>query len=202
MVKESNPISQEMIQQAVTFHGHLCPGLAMGIRAAEIVLKEMGRHDEQDELLAQVETDMCAVDAIQLFVGCTFGRGNLIHHDYGKNAYSFFRASQGKAIRIVSKASAGGPMSEEHQGLWQKLRNKSITPEEKKRFWQLQNQRAQSILEAPLETLYEFTEPPALPTRRNGAPRYVAFDRCGEMVAENKSRKYGGQTLCKPCSEG
>jgi len=201
MVWETPAISEEMVQQAIAFHGHLCPGLAMGIRAAEIALLELGRHSEDDELLAQVETDMCAVDAIQLLTGCTFGRGNLIHRDYGKNAYSFYRPSQGRALRIVSRASAGGPMSKEHQALWHKLRDKSMTPGEKTRFWQLQNARAEVILTAPLDTLYEFKEPPALPVRRNGAPKYVRCEDCGEMVAEHKSKPQGGKTLCIPCAQ-
>ena len=200
MVGETPLISEEMVQQATAFHGHLCPGLAMGIRAAEIALRELGRHSEHDELLAQVETDMCAVDAIQLLTGCTFGRGNLIYRDYGKNAYTFYRPSQGRAFRIASKPTAGGPMGEEHQALWQKLRDKSMTPEEKPRFWQLQNARAKAILAAPLDTLYAFTEPSALPARRNGAPKYVRCEQCGEMVAEHKSTQHNGKTLCIPCA--
>jgi formylmethanofuran dehydrogenase subunit E len=31
---------------------------------------------------------MCAVDAIRFLTGCTFGKGNLVHLDHGKNARS------------------------------------------------------------------------------------------------------------------
>ncbi len=43
----------------------MCPGLAMGIRAAEIALVEIGAHSMDEEVVAVVETDMCAIDAIQ-----------------------------------------------------------------------------------------------------------------------------------------
>ena len=46
--------------------------------------------------VAVTETDMCAVDAIQALVGCTFGKGNLIFRDRGKVAFTFFRRSDGK----------------------------------------------------------------------------------------------------------
>lgn len=48
-------------------------GLAIGIRAAEIALREIRPHAEDEEVIAIVATDMCAVDAIQYLVGCTFG---------------------------------------------------------------------------------------------------------------------------------
>ncbi len=65
---------RDKIDNVVRFHGHMCPGLAIGIRAAEIALREIGPHAEDEEVIAIVETDMCAVDAIQYLVGCTFGR--------------------------------------------------------------------------------------------------------------------------------
>ena len=77
-------ISPRLIEETIRFHGHSCPGLALGIRAAEVALKESERAPDE-EVVAVVETDMCGVDAIQYLTGCTFGKGNLIHLDYGKN---------------------------------------------------------------------------------------------------------------------
>jgi formylmethanofuran dehydrogenase subunit E len=37
------------------FHGHMCPGLAIGIRAAEIALREIGPHPVDEEVVAIVE---------------------------------------------------------------------------------------------------------------------------------------------------
>ena len=63
-----------------------------------------------EEIVAVVETEMCAVDAIQALTGCTFGKGNLIHRDWGKNAYTFFRRSDGKACESrLAKAGAAHP---------------------------------------------------------------------------------------------
>ena len=74
----SSSLSQEMIEQTIRFHGHSCPGLAIGMRVAELALNEFG-HAADEEVVAVVETDMCAVDAVQFLMGCTFGKGNLVH---------------------------------------------------------------------------------------------------------------------------
>ena len=104
---DENIINKELIDQTIGFHGHWCPGLAIGIRAAEYALKEMGKAPDE-EIVAVVETDMCGVDAIQFLVGCTFGKGNLIHKDYGKTAFTFYRRSDGKAARLVTRADFHG----------------------------------------------------------------------------------------------
>ncbi len=55
------PIDQataEAVDRAKAFHGHFCPGLATGIRAAEIALREIGSHSKDEEVVAIVETDM------------------------------------------------------------------------------------------------------------------------------------------------
>lgn len=94
-------ISADDLRDVVQFHGHLCPGLALGYRVAKAVLRELKAdrpHDE--ELVAVVENDSCAVDAVQFITGCTFGKGNLIFHDYGKHVYTFFNRRTGQGVRI------------------------------------------------------------------------------------------------------
>jgi formylmethanofuran dehydrogenase subunit E len=48
----------ETVKQVQEFHGHMCPGLAIGIRAAEVALDEIGPHSADEEVVAIVETDM------------------------------------------------------------------------------------------------------------------------------------------------
>ena len=122
------------IAGARRFHGHMCPGLAVGIRAAELALAEAGAHSADEEIIAIVETDMCGVDAIQYFTGCTFGKGNLIHLDYGKNAFTFIRRSDGKAIRIVARPDAFGQLNPAHQALTTRVRSSEATPGEQAQF--------------------------------------------------------------------
>ena len=41
-------ISQELIQKTIDFHGHSCPGLAIGIRASEVALREVGPSSDEE----------------------------------------------------------------------------------------------------------------------------------------------------------
>ena len=95
-------VPQELIDQALTFHRHWCPGLVLGIRAAAYALQELGAAGDE-EIVAVTETDMCAVDAVQALTGCTFGKGNLVFKDRGKVAFSF-----------------SAEATENNSGLWQK----------------------------------------------------------------------------------
>jgi len=97
MSEGNGPLSAKALERVVSFHGHLCPGLAMGVQASRLALREIGPSAKDEEVVAVVETDMCGVDGIQFLTGCTFGKGNLVHRDYGKNAYTFYRRSDGRA---------------------------------------------------------------------------------------------------------
>src|SRR5512142_1422997 len=89
------------LREAIQFHGHLCPGLALGYRVAKAALRELGADRPQDEeLVAVVENDSCAADAVQFITGCTFGKGNFIFRDYGKHVYTIYNRRTGKCVRI------------------------------------------------------------------------------------------------------
>ena len=196
---QDNYISEEMIQKTVAFHGHMCPGLAIGIRAAEVALRDIGPHAHDEEVVAVVETDMCGVDAIQSLTGCTFGKGNLIHLDYGKNAFTFYRRSDGKGIRLVTRPDAFGEPDPEWEALRERLGDEGLTPEERERFWELHAARSQQILDIPLDELFELQEPQRDLPHRARVMDSVACEVCSEQVMETRTRRFEGKTLCIPC---
>ena len=57
--------------EVVRFHGHTCPGLALGFRVAGAAVEalDIGRASDE-ELVAIVENDACGIDAIQYLLGC------------------------------------------------------------------------------------------------------------------------------------
>ena len=94
-------LQNEDLRDAIQFHGHLCPGLALGYRVAKAALRELKAERPQDEeLVAIVENDSCAVDAIQFITGCTFGKGNLVFRDHGKHVYTFYNRRSGEGVRV------------------------------------------------------------------------------------------------------
>jgi formylmethanofuran dehydrogenase subunit E len=173
----------------------------MGIRAAEIALEEIGAHSADEEVVAVVETDMCAIDAIQFLTGCTFGKGNLIHRDYGKNTYTFIRRSDAKAIRVLTKPTAWGDPNDEHRRLFAKVRAGTNTPEEKSRFQELHVAKAKRILDAPSEELFSVNEIETTPPKKARIHTSIECAECGEATMETRIRKFGGRDLCIPCFE-
>jgi formylmethanofuran dehydrogenase subunit E len=196
---EQKDINEEKVREAVAFHGHMCPGLAIGIRAAEVALREIGPHAHDEEIVAVVETDMCGVDAIQFLTGCTFGKGNLIHLDYGKNAFTFYRRSDGKGIRIVSRPDAFGEPDPEWETLRSRLGDANLTQEERDRFRQLHEARSRQILDIPLENLFEVKKPQGKIPSHARIMESVTCESCGEGVMETRTRRISGKTLCIPC---
>lgn len=184
------------------FHGHWCPGLALGIRVSEAALLEMGPHAQDEEIVAIVEADNCAVDAIQYLTGCTFGKGNLIHLDYGKNAFTFVRRSDGKAVRVVVRTGAWGRPSAE-DGTPPEDAEAGQAPSEALRRTELDRvDRAQWILDASLEDILDVRRVDRPIPRRARVHESVACSSCGEHVMETRARLFRGEVLCIPCFEG
>lgn len=191
-------IDESTLDRVVEFHGHMCPGLAMGVQAANIALREIGPHAKDEEVVAVVETDMCAVDAIQFLTGCTFGKGNLVHRDWGKNAYSFFRRSDGRAIRIVARPDAWA-RNPEHQELFAKVRSRTATPEERNRFQELHQSESRKVLAYDPDALFDIRELNGPPPRRARIHASAVCANCGEATMETRIRRLDGRDLCTPC---
>lgn len=194
-------MSPQDLAEIVQFHGHLCPGLAIGVRAAELALHEIGPHAADEEVVTIVETDMCGVDAIQFMTGCTFGKGNLIHLDYGKNAFTFIRRADGKAIRLVLRPLSWGESADDNSELFARIRSGQASPAESERFQIMQRQQVQAILDLPVERLFDMhTIEPRIPAKARVRDS-VQCEACGEMVMETRIRLLGGRRLCIPCFE-
>lgn len=193
-------IDERTIDGVVAFHGHMCPGLAMGVHAAAIALREIGAHAQDEEVVAVVETDMCAVDAIQYLTGCTFGKGNLIHHDWGKNAFSFYRRSDGRAIRLAGRPDAW-QRDPEHQALFAKVRAGQASSEERERFGELHVAQARAVLAMEPDALYRFEEIAGRAPRKARIHASIVCADCGEGAMETRVHRFEGRELCTPCFE-
>lgn len=191
-------IPPERIDATIAFHGHSCPGLSIGIRAAELALRELD-NPKDTEIVAVVETDMCGVDALQFLLGTTMGKGNLIHRDHGKMAFSFFRRETGQGFRAMLNPEARGGMDEEMAELMKKSGNGTATDADKQRMGELRSSLQQRFMALPLEEMFLVT--PVEP----GAPRppkilqSLTCEHCGEKTMESRTRRFAGQTLCIPC---
>ena len=193
-------LTQDQIDKVVAFHGHECPGLWIGIRAAELCLRELG-HNDENPITAVVETDMCGVDGIQMLTGCTLGKGNLIHKDFGKMAFTFYRASDGKALRALFQREAMGPEGEEMRELMKRMISGQATEEERTRARTLKAATRRRIFEAPLADLFTVAPPASLAPRSAKILDSLICTACGESTMESRTRRFAAETYCIPCFE-
>ncbi len=189
-------IIPEDLKAAITFHGHLCPGLIIGYRAAKLAAKELELHrDKDEELVAVVENDACGVDAIQWMLGCTIGKGNLIFRDQGKHAFAIFRRDTGKSVRLVYKDQAEGIV------LRKKVMTGAATAEEKARFEAQKTERMRQMLAAPDAELFSIKAPTfAVPERARIFDSF-ACEACGDVTMEPRLRLVDGKKVCMACAE-
>ncbi|MYL81853.1 formylmethanofuran dehydrogenase [Desulfovibrio aerotolerans] len=188
----------ETIERVVLFHGHSCPGLSIGIRAAEYALQYFGDAGN-GELVCITETDMCGVDALQYLTGCTLGKGNLIHKDYGKMAFSFHHRPTAVGIRLRLRPETRGEIDAELAPLQRAIGQGTATPKEHDRAKELRRMLVKRFMTLPLEALFDRQELETLPPRPAQILESLPCACCGEKTMESRTRRLGGQTLCIPC---
>ena len=162
---------QMLWEKCVSFHGHCCGGLAIGFQAARLAMELLGADRAGDEeLVCAAECDACGVDAIQVLLGCTVGKGNLLFRLRGKQAFSFYDRKSEKSVRLV-------------------LRPRPPMAKGESMDWLLSREPAE---------LFDCKEAPPLPEPAR-IFRSVACGRCGEITAENYVRLEDGVPLCPDC---
>lgn len=160
-------------EKSVEFHGHECPGLAIGYKACEAAIRKMGlRFSSDEEIVCVTENDACGVDAVQVITGCTFGKGNLLYKGTGKMAFSFYNRSNGESLRIILK-----PFKEEME----------------------RSQRQEFILNSPAEELFNFSTPTFELPEKARIFTTVECELCGECAPEHKIRFNDGKKVCLDC---
>jgi formylmethanofuran dehydrogenase subunit E len=186
------------LRDTIQFHGHLCPGLALGYRVAKAALRELKAERPRDEeLVAIVENDSCAADAIQFVTGATFGKGNLVFRDYGKHVYTFFNRRTGQGVRI-SEDYRGF----EADGRFAELRKLQEAGEDVIRELQaFKMEKAAAILKANEKEIFMITPVVDLPPQEARIRRSVRCAACGEKFMESRGRVKNGEIVCFPCFE-
>ena len=163
----------EEYQKAGILHGHYCPGLAIGVRAAVEGRKALDDGNVGRGLCVIAERSACWLDGMSL-VDATIGNGKLKVRDTGKAAFSFYNTESGKSIRQVLKSGPAG-LDRERMIQW--------------------------LLTAPVEEVFPVTDvkvpfPPYKP-----GPGDVVCAVCGEKVLETQIHVRNGRFVCCDCLE-
>lgn len=191
----------EDLQGAIAFHGHMCPGLAIGYRAARAALGQLQAQRPQDEeLVAVVESDGCGIDAVQFVLGCTIGKGNLIYRDHGKQVYTVIARNRHRAVRIALRGDVMRRTGEQEE-LFRKVMTGQAADAEQQAYYALQAERSQAILAMDEGSLFKIEEvTPEVPEKAR-IFNSVTCQFCGEQVMEPRARLRDGKIACIPCTE-
>ena len=163
----------------VSFHGHSCPGLAIGYRMTKAGLAFLsGSRSKDEELVAIVENNACGVDALQVLSGCTFGKGNLIFRDYGKQVYTLYDRKTKRGVRVAFNARQ--------------------VPEDASRE---RESFVTWLLSVPDDSFLSLREARMDEPEPARIMESVECAFCGEMVMETQTRKINGRSACIPCAE-
>ncbi len=185
-------------ENVIEFHGHSCPGLALGYRVAIRAVKEFKSPAADEELVAIVENNSCAVDAVQAVTGCTFGKGNLIFHDYGKQVYTFIQRLTGDYLRI-SVCWKKPTEPENERLLWEKYREGDRSEHVVQFVHARKSSKIKHILTAGEHELMTVTSGTmAIPDRAIIRPSVVCWS-CQEKVMDLKAIQKNGHLFCIPC---
>jgi formylmethanofuran dehydrogenase subunit E len=193
--------SGESYNKCIEFHGHTCPGLAIGFRAARTLMEQLEvRRAPDEELVAIVETDACGADAIQVMTGCTFGKGNFLFKNYGKHAFSLIDRRKGRGVRVCLRSDAF-KIDLESLSLSEKVQKDEASVREIERYRQLQQERVENILRADVESLFKVEEiAPEIPAKARIMDSGIC-DFCREATKVDLLRIIDGKKVCIPCAE-
>lgn len=164
---------RELWKKCAAFHGHECGGLTIGYKAALYAIELLDLHFSDDEQVVCItENDACGVDAIQVILGCSVGKGNLLFHLRGKQAFSFYNRTTGRSVRLVLKDRPQGMSRQESFAYYQSL--------------------------APRDM---FTVKETTITLPESARLFqsIKCENCGETTTENMIRLENGKKLCLDC---
>ncbi|MCX4361037.1 FmdE family protein [Mucispirillum schaedleri] len=96
-------MEDKLWEQVAVFHGHKCPGLAIGYKVSLLALKHLDIKDDinDEDIVCIAETDACGVDAVQVILKATTGTGAMRILYTGKQAFNIFNRKNGKKARFV-----------------------------------------------------------------------------------------------------
>lgn len=182
----------------VDFHGHSCPGLAIGYRVSMRALREFSDRSKDEELVSVVENNSCAVDAIQVLTGCTFGKGNLIFNDYGKQVYTFIKRPSGKGIRISVDWKKPDETDKEKE-MWKRYIKGERSQKIIKFVHNRKNARIRNLLDADEKDIMTVTKYKGKVPCEAQIYQSTKCEICNEQMMEPRARLKEGKIVCIQC---
>lgn len=159
-------------KRAIQFHGHECPGLAIGFKAVQYLENLLGKEIFYQQIFCITENDTCAVDALQELLKTSFGKGNLIYKKLGKMAFNFYFQNN-LSLRLYYKGDFDNKLSKEEIKI--------------------------NILNSDCKDLFDKSKVKFKIPKPARIFESVECSKCGERVREDLIVLEKGKFVCKDC---
>lgn len=192
-----------LLANVAHYHGHLCPELAIGYRAALIAQEELGiSRENAPQFFILAENMSSAIESLQLITGCTIGNQNFFAYDLGKHVYyfgSYAHVSEpGKALRLAL-INLAVDLSHKRE-LEKRIISGKAGLEERQEYQQAIDKAVEIILKIEPEALFAKTRISLQPPKTGGRLDYIRCSVCGEVTALEKCNPVEKGFICQVCS--
>ena len=194
-------MKQDDLGGALAFHGHKCPAMPLGLRAAQAALEALNVERAKDKELHVVsETGKghaagCFLDGIMYATGCTYGKSNIEKLYYNKMAFTLIDVRARRAVRVRLKDTffenmlASPFVSQRKRG----VAPQDVPPE-------IADPLVDRVLAMPEASFLEIG--PVVPhdfERKSACFDTGLCSKCGERVFVDKLTQAASGPVCVPC---
>jgi formylmethanofuran dehydrogenase subunit E len=194
--------NQEILMDALKFHGHRCWASVAGVRVGLAALRTLGvKRSGGTQLYGIVEIGedhggMCFGDGVQYATGCTFGKGNIRKEPYGKLTLQLIEKATNRLVRVSYKPTLQKKIAE---SAFMRKRGMGVMPDEIPLEEQME--LVDLVWNAPEADILTIGEVQAYPGE--WFPEVMGFKPCalcGELTAHAYLRLVNDKQVCIPCS--
>ena len=199
---------RDFLDKARFFHGHVCPFLALGIKASFVAMDRLGvgrlGFDESvgESILAIVECNNCFTDGVQVATGCTLGNNCLLYFDLGKVALTIVKRSTWEGVRVYidSQMLKEEYFPEEALHLFRKVvAMRKGSRKDKEILLQIWEKLGYEMLKIP-ENKFKIDRVNVPPIEKAPIVKSVRCESCRELVMETRVVRISGKNYCLKCA--
>lgn len=194
---------KEYLEIGFKFHGHKCPAMPLGLKAASVAMNNLRvKRSQAGELftildLGEYHCATCFADGVQVLTGCTYGKGNITRSHKGKFSLTLVDRKNGKAIKVTP---IGSWLKMAFQSKFMEERKKGIPPQNISS--EIADPLIEKVLSMPPEKQfivqqldnYNVNVPPHLWDKQ-------LCEECGELTVAEYAHYIDGKYLCPDCAK-
>ncbi len=196
-------MTHEEFEVAMGFHGHKCPAMPLGYRAAQAAMNALNVEKAKDKELRVIsETGKdhaagCFLDGVMSATGCTYGKSNIEKKYYNKMAFTLTDVANGKSVRVRLKDEFFGNML---NSPFVAQRKQGVPPQDVPA--EIADPLVEKVLAMPEEMFLVIgpIETCEIP-KGKGCFDTDLCAKCGERVFVDKLTETSGELVCIPCGE-